>query len=301
MQLWRINLKPANAASVDPRERCITNKIVGIGWPLGNREIPKNKETYYDKAWRQYKNVKKDKGWKGAADAICHKMQIDDLVWTRTLDGVYYIGRVTSDWRYDSSEEAHESDILNIRDCDWDEVGTAGDVPGKIATSFMGQTLRKVNGAGLAWFSKLAYNRLCKNLFFDSSDYKIKNIFDFLLPDEVEDIAALYLQKQGWYILPSTSKSSTSHYEFEMIHSITGQAGFLQVKNGVEDLYLEKYTNKRAHFYLFTTAGRYIGSPQPPITCLLTKDIEAFINNDLTIMPPSVRKRIEYCRSINLV
>jgi hypothetical protein len=302
MQLWRINLKPQNAASIDPRERCITSKIVGIGWPLENKEVPIDKADYYHKGWLEYKDRKKDKGWKGAADAICHKIRIDDLVWTRTLKGVYYIGRVTSDWRYDSTDDAYEADILNIRDCDWYEVGTAGDTPGKVTTSFMGQTLRKVNGTGLDWFSKLAYNRESGNHHYDISDYKIKNIFDFLLPDEVEDITALYLQKKkNLFILPSTGKASTAHYEFEMISSATGEATFVQVKNGVEDLYLENYDNADAHFYLFTTAGRYIGQKKSHITCIATKDIEDFIDNYPAIMPPSVRKRLEYCKSINLV
>ncbi|MFT6336458.1 MAG: hypothetical protein ACJATI_003217 [Halioglobus sp.] len=302
MQLWRINLKPQNAASIDPRERCITSKIVGIGWPLENKEVPIDKADYYHKGWLEYKDRKKDKGWKGAADAICHKIQIDDLVWTRTLNGVYYIGRVTSDWRYDSSDDAYEADILNVRDCDWQIVGTVGDVPGKVATSFMNQTLRRVPGPGVMSFSKITYNRLSDQHFYDLTDMGAGNIFNFLLPDEVEDIVALYLQKEkGLLVLPSTGKINTSHYEFEMINPTNGEPTFVQVKNGAENLICDQYDKKYGHFYLFTSSGNYIGEEPSHITCITAKEIKDFIDINPTIMPPSVRKRLEYYKSINLV
>jgi GNAT superfamily N-acetyltransferase len=48
-------------------------------------------------------------------------MAIDDLVWTRTPEGIHYLGRITGDWRFQA--EMSEADVVIIRPCDWQEVG----------------------------------------------------------------------------------------------------------------------------------------------------------------------------------
>ena len=40
-------------------------------------------------------------------------------VWTRDVDGNYWLGRLGGPLRYDDSDEAHEVDLVHVRDCRW--------------------------------------------------------------------------------------------------------------------------------------------------------------------------------------
>ncbi|MDX2356628.1 GAF domain-containing protein [Dietzia sp. PP-33] len=40
-------------------------------------------------------------------------------VWTRDVDGHFWLGRLGGPWRYDDSEEARSVDLVHVRDCRW--------------------------------------------------------------------------------------------------------------------------------------------------------------------------------------
>ena len=40
-------------------------------------------------------------------------------VWTRDSEDSYWLGQLTGPWRYDSSREAHEVDLVHVRPCHW--------------------------------------------------------------------------------------------------------------------------------------------------------------------------------------
>lgn len=41
------------------------------------------------------------------------------FVWTRDVDGLLWVGRITGPWRYDTSSGAREADLVHVRPCDW--------------------------------------------------------------------------------------------------------------------------------------------------------------------------------------
>ena len=41
------------------------------------------------------------------------------FVWTRDLDGLFHLGRLTGEWRYEDSVEAVSVDLVHVRDCRW--------------------------------------------------------------------------------------------------------------------------------------------------------------------------------------
>ena len=116
MQLWRIHLKPGKG---DDTQRCIVRKILGIGGPLSPK--PKSKEDYIKRGSIKYKHEKD--GFKKNTDAIFDGMQIDDLVWTKTRDGVHYLGRITGGWSFADNIETSTTEVVIVRPCDWQEVG----------------------------------------------------------------------------------------------------------------------------------------------------------------------------------
>jgi hypothetical protein len=59
------------------------------------------------------------------------------LVWTRDIDGLFRLGRVTGAWRYDGRAAAAACDLVHVRPCDWlEEVLPERRVPASVRHSF---------------------------------------------------------------------------------------------------------------------------------------------------------------------
>lgn len=41
------------------------------------------------------------------------------FVWTRDIDGLCWLGRITGPWRYDASPAARAVDLVHVRACEW--------------------------------------------------------------------------------------------------------------------------------------------------------------------------------------
>ncbi len=124
--VWRINLKSAATAGIDPRRFCLDNNCLGVGWAVGVAHTL-DAASYNSAARSLYPT---DKGWFPAVNALQSRMEDGDLCWTRDLDGYYYLGRVTGPWRYESDSEHILADIVNVRSCTWIKVGSVEAVPG---------------------------------------------------------------------------------------------------------------------------------------------------------------------------
>lgn len=64
--------------------------------------------------------AKPEKGWgKRAADVVwrlANDVAVGDFVWTRDMDGRYWLCRVTGPYRYDDSSDAARVDVHQVRD-----------------------------------------------------------------------------------------------------------------------------------------------------------------------------------------
>ncbi|WP_091233529.1 GAF domain-containing protein [Microbacterium sp. 3J1] len=59
------------------------------------------------------------------------------FVWTRDLDGLFWLGRLTGSWRYDGSSDALGCDLVHVRPCDWlADPMAPGRVPTGVLQSF---------------------------------------------------------------------------------------------------------------------------------------------------------------------
>jgi hypothetical protein len=58
------------------------------------------------------------------------------FVWTRDIGDVFWLGRITGDWRYDEAPGAREVDLVHVRPCEWLDlpVEEAEVPPGVLAT-----------------------------------------------------------------------------------------------------------------------------------------------------------------------
>ncbi|GIV29836.1 MAG: hypothetical protein KatS3mg028_0902 [Bacteroidia bacterium] len=291
MNVWRINLKTGGET---PRKFCLENGIVAVGWPVDDNGGPLTWERYYDLAMEHYYN-QGDRSWWPAVNALKNRMQIDDLVWTRDIQGVYYLGRITSDWRYEYESHFKKADMVNVRTCNWIKVGTVEAIPGKVVDSFIpARTVQKVADEQVKIYSMFLFNKLTSTDTYEIKELENPDIFSLLSSDDCEDILGLYLQKEkGYLLVPSSCKSDTMNYEYELRQKDTGEKAVAQVKNGWVDLHTDDYSNINSTVFLLTTKGQYLGDKQDNIHFVNPMDMEEFVFANIDILPDKIRNWTE--------
>ncbi len=293
MNIWRINLKTAGES---PRKFCLERNIVGVGWPVDDQAKPLTWQEYYDLARELYYNrTERDKGWWSAVNALKDGMCVGDLIWTRDKQGVYYVGRITSDWRYESFEDFKTADVVNVRTCEWYKAGTVEAIPGKVVNSFIPpRTVQRIADEQVRIYSMYLFNKLANTETYEIEELKSPDIFSLLSSEDCEDILGLYLQKEkGYLLIPSSCKSATMNYEYELIHHKTGEKAVVQVKNGREDLCTDDFSNINSRVFLWTTKGKYLGDLHSAIHCLEPRVMEEFVFANVDILPNKIRNWTE--------
>ena len=81
-------------------------------------------------------------------------------VWTRDVDGLYWLGQLGGMWRYDASEAASLVDLCHVRPCRWlsDPIADAR-VPGGVLATFArgGKNWQQMHATGVAESSELLF------------------------------------------------------------------------------------------------------------------------------------------------
>ena len=296
-EVWRLQTKTEvsekNKLEDKVAKELIKRKIVAIGWTLRediyneltmseknklekNEKLIKNNFKEYKKIIEQetYETIKgeKKKFFNGKINNSLNnlkKLKENDLVWIRSK-GKYYLGRITekSHYLYAYRDSQKNSDILKLginnqfTDIDWCEVGSESDIPGRILIAFYQKgTLIEIDEESALNISQIIYNKKDKYYEIDNKILNNKeNFYGLLSPYDCEDLLYFYLYNKNKYVvIPSTNKTSTQNYEFEMInHENRNEKIYIQVKNGYSkgsDLYLEDYQKLDGKVYLLTTAG----------------------------------------------
>lgn len=294
INIWRIHLKASSQAGVDPRHLCLNKGIVGVGWQIHYKTNPVSWEEYLETAKGDYG----DTSWWTALNAMKNRIQIDDLIWTRDWHGNYFLGRITSDWLYETSDDCANADIVNVRKCEWHKIGTEEAVPGKIVSSFRpARTVQAIYGETVYNFSQITYNKKNKSNFYKIDDLSGKDIFALLSADDCEDALAIYLQViHDYHIVPSSCKNDTMTYEYELKHRKTGKSAVVQVKSGETSLNIDDYSKLDTDIYLFATSGQYYGNAKPNITTIAPEVIRNFLYKHTHLLPDKMKIWIELTR-----
>lgn len=295
-QLWRIHLKPKPHEETDPRRFCFDRNVAGVGWPV------KHEGATVD--WGRY----------GALYPVCHpgdrsglvatgflrEVRVGDLIWSRDWAGEYYLGRVTSPWRYEIDPEYERADIVNVVGCEWIRAGAVDVVPGRVVNAFRpARVLQRIRNEESLAYSMHLFSRRNDA---EGTDFWQKrpsfrhggDPFYFLSPDDCEDLVGLYLQERGWTILPSTCKPSTQTYEYLLHHRETGETAAVQVKQGSKKLPVELYNDLQVdRFFLFATDGLYGGTPAPNVTCLDPVELRAYLLDRAVHLAPRLQMWVE--------
>ena len=294
MNIWRIHLKADAKEGSDQRQLCLDKGIVGVGWQIDYDTVPVEWETYFEAAQADYG----DTSWWTALNAIKNRMQTDDLIWTRDWQGNYFLGRLLSDWYYDTRPECASADIVNVRKCEWHKIGTEQAVPGKVVSSFRpARTVQAIDDDTVYYFSQITYNQKSNTKHYDVDDLSGMDIFSMLSCDSCEDALAIYLQVTfDYHVIPSSCKDDTMTYEFELKHRQTGKSAVVQVKSGGTSLNIDDYTNLDTDVFLFATCGRYFGTPKPNIQTIDPEIIRKFLYEQTHLLPDKMKVWIELTR-----
>ena len=141
MHVWWLNLRPTGGTPPDPGETrtdqakraqdfCRRHSVLGMGWSVEG-EVLSWDDYRIRRKERHDKHGRYDKG--GNVNRWKEKVNIGDLVWTKTEDGHFWLARIVGDWHYDSSPAATKADMVNQRPAMIVEIGTRDDVPRRVA------------------------------------------------------------------------------------------------------------------------------------------------------------------------
>lgn len=289
--LWRATIK---TASQDGKafEFCQQNKILGVGWCLRDENnvpyTPTSIEECEAKGREQYDS---SRGFVIAIHAM-KEIAVDDLIWTRH-NGIYYLCRVLSTWKYNCDAAHVYEDVINYVDVEFHEVGTVEMVPGKVVNSFRASAaLQRVKGDTMLQYSEHLYNAMTGTQVYPDCVVPKEEILDFLQPEDVEEAVSLYLQmKKGYLIYSSTNKLDTQTYEFVAVAKDGSHKAYPQIKTGNVSLDGDDYRNLTAggnKVFLFTVNGEYYHTAGMEI--IDKTELIDFMSQNQSILPGRIRQ-----------
>lgn len=295
-QLWRVHLQ---TDGTDSRRFCIDKNLVGVGWPIENDNLGVDWPTYEAAARLQYKSGVR--GWAATLNALYQRMKVDDLCWARDFEGNYYLGRVLSEWRYEGSEDYVKAGVANVRDVEWLKIRTADRVPGGVLRHFIrGQTIRNIPQQTVIAASQFLFNEEAGRTQY-TIELESADLYHLLSPWDLENLIAMYLQKDRNYMLiPRTAESTMPKYEFVLIRENGGTAA-VQVKSGSEPGIIADYENIAqdfGEFFLFASSGNYVGNPSTRVECLDPEVIRRFTEKHFDLMPRSIKLFMTLARTL---
>jgi len=265
--------------------------IVGAGWGLNDSpvkgQVPDRSpdlELYLRHAEVAHPG---DQSMRKAAAAFGERMQIGDYCWTYvTHTGEYWCCRIEGEFEYREGGEFDRFDLHMARPCTWALAGSMDAVPGVVRRAFagpFGSVTALTSGTERAI-------QAARTALGETSPAPVGDLMKSAGPEDLEDLVAMYLQREGWWIYPSTAKTSTASYEFVMVHSETGHRAGIQVKSGNVDRITQAVATDLDRFFILLG-----GSSAPPpmhdprISFIAHDEITRFASEHIAQLPKRLR------------
>lgn len=202
---------------------------------------------------------------------------------------------MTSGWEYWASQEANDLDIdvANIFRVVFKSVDIDA-VPEKIVACFRAtRTIQEVADKRAREYSKHLWNMLTNEHVYQIDKSMFSDIFMMLDDEETEDLLFLYLQSQGWYVIPNSRKGDTMRFEYLAVNPKTGEKALSQVKTGRVTINRDDYMQYPQKIFLFQSNELYIGSGSKNIVCISRDELLRFLGESLTWLPKSFQRKVE--------
>ena len=209
----RLHLKTGTDFRQELVDFCLNSKIqyVAIGWS-GQSEY-----LYRESFQEYYHRVKELSRRANQALNVFRDEKVDDLFWTRDLDGSYWICRVKSPVEVVCDKRLDIGAVLPV-----EAYNFGMQVPGQIKSSFnrpRGGTVERIRDRIIIEYSKIIFNQLSNSRYYKVIPQE-GNLLDNLPDFDLEELVISYLQiKENYYVLSNSiaNKSTTIKIECEMI------------------------------------------------------------------------------------
>ncbi|MCK4027764.1 ribonuclease D [Streptococcus suis] len=224
----RINLKTDTEFRNELIDFCLKSdeQFLAIGW---SRIYGENKSLTFSE---YYDRIRQDSNRVNTVLNIFKDAVLDDLFWTRDLDGNYWICRVTGPVAMKRDHRLDYGALLPVKAF---KVGTQ--VPGQIKATFNranAGTAQRIRESVIIEYSKAVYNELSNENYYEISHLE-GNLLDNLPDFDLEELVIAFIQiKYNYYVLSNSiaRKSTTIKVECEFLSRNTDQPkkAIVQVK-----------------------------------------------------------------------
>lgn len=209
----RLHLKTNTCHRQEMVDFCLNNseQYVAIGWSRLSEGITSDDFREY------YNRIKQENGKANPAINIFQNAKVDDLLWTRDLNGNYWICKVKSPVKVVCDKRMDIGSLIPV-----EAYNFGMQVPGQIKASFTrinGGTAGYIRDEIIIEYSKLVFNQLSQSNYYQVIPY-VGGLLDNLPDFDLEELVISYLQvKENYYVLSNSiaKKSTTIKIECEMM------------------------------------------------------------------------------------
>ncbi|MBA3916885.1 MAG: hypothetical protein H0X25_24190 [Acidobacteriales bacterium] len=200
-------------------------------------------------------------------------------------------------WEYYDTPAGREADIVNVVRCRIVPAPKADDVPGKIVACFRpSRAIQSIADETAVLYSQLLWNQLSNSDDYSLPDLQQCDLFSYLDAETTEDVIFIYLQCEGWVVVPNSRKADTMSYEFLAINRETHARAIVQVKTGNTPLDRAHWSTFPETVFLFQAHGVYTGVPGHNVVQLSPETIRGFMEGHFDVMPQSVQRWIRFAQ-----
>lgn len=225
---------------------------------------------------------------------IFKEARVNNLFWTRDLNGVYWICRVKNPAKAYLNRELDIGAILPVEAY---EFGL--EVPGQIKASFnraRGGIVQRLQYPAITEYSKFVFNKLSGKNYYDINLSIANNVIENLPDFELEELVISYIQiVKGYYLLSNSiaNKSTTVKIECQLISRDVNNVkkAVVQVKGpkapALNALSFKDYENKGYYIYLYAPKVDNLEEMKNVIQ-ITTEELQAFYKEYKAILPESI-------------
>lgn len=219
---------------------------------------------------------------------------VNDLFWTRDMNGVYWICRVKDIAKVYLNKTLDIGAILPV------EAYAFGlEVPGQIKASFNrpnGGITEKIKNIDIIEYSKFMFNTLSGKNYYDINLNIANNVIENLPDFELEELVISYLQiVKGYYLLSNSiaNKSTTVKIECQLISRDVNNVkkAVVQVKgpkaNELNASEFKAFEDEGYYIYLYAPGVKKLEEMRNVIQ-ITTEELQEFYREYKAILPESI-------------
>ncbi len=286
------NLDLGGQNTVDHLPYCLSRGIVAVSRP----ENPSPE-------WEDQALFREFRHFPSELYAIFSRIKENDLVWTRSSLGVYYLGRILGLPPFDFLAGEPVPSFLSAP-CRWYQAGTVDTVCRAVLDAFEPyRKFRMIVDPAAGFYSRLLYNSFQdKKHTYPVSDWSGENLFQLFSRDDLCDIAALYLQEEyGYKMFPSSFSRETGLVDFTFPTDQQDIFGAVVILEDHVLPNLDVYIPFPGPVFLFVADSPDFSAPEPDtpaehIRIIHTGDLLPFLLEHMDHLPPRIKLLMRYCK-----